>query len=303
MHADEVDTDSALVGRLLAEQFPQWADLTIEPVLPMGTDNALYRFGDDMVARLPRTERTGRRLEKVRLWLPRLGSSLPLAVPVQLAEGAPAEGYPFAWSVYTWLKGENATFERIADLSQLATDLAQFVADLQGIDPAGGPTPGEHNFFRGVPLAARDQSTRASIAALAGAIDVEATTAAWEAALHAPVWERPPVWIHGDLDSRNLLAEEGRVSAVIDWDGLGVGDPACDVMVVWKMLSADTRGIFRSALSIDDATWARSRGWALSQAVNALSYYTPETNAVLVSESQRWLAEVLADLSSDDGYP
>ncbi len=303
MHADEVDTDSALVGRLLAAQFPHWANLPIEPVLPMGTDNALYRLGDDMVARLPRTERTGRRLEKVRLWLPRLASSLPLAVPVQLAEGAPAEGYPFAWSVYTWLKGENATFERIADLSQLATDLAQFVADLQGIDPAGGPAPGEHNFFRGVPLAARDESTRASIAALAGAIDVEATTAAWEAALQAPVWERPPVWIHGDLDSRNLLAEKGRVSAVIDWDGLGVGDPACDVMVVWKMLSADTRGIFRSALSIDDATWARSRGWALSQALNALSYYTPETNAVLVSESQRWLAEVLADLSSDDGRP
>ncbi len=243
------------------------------------------------------------RLEKERRWLPRLAPSLPLAVPVPLAEGAPTEGYPFAWSVYTWLQGENATFENITDLSRLATDLAQFVADLQRIDPSGGPEPGEHNFFRGVPLAARDESTRASIAIIDRAIDVDAVTAAWEAALHAPAWERPPVWIHGDLDSRNLLAEEGRVSAVIDWGGLGVGDPACDVMVVWKVLTAETRDIFRSALAIDDATWARSRGWALSQALNVLSYYTAESNAVLVSESQRWLAEVLADLSSDDGRP
>ena len=303
MHADEVDTDPALVRRLLAAEFPEWADLPIEPVLPMGTDNALYRLGGDMVARLPRTERTSRRLEKERRWLPRLGPKLPLAVPVPLAEGAPAEGYPFAWSVYTWLQGENATFERVTDLSQFATDLAQFVADLQRIDPSPGPPPGEHNFFRGVPLARRDESTRASIATLGRAIDVDAVTAAWEAALHAPAWERPSVWVHGDLDSRNLLAEQGRLSAVIDWGGLGVGDPACDVMVVWKVFTADTRDLFRTALSIDGATWARSRGWALSQAVDALAYYTPSTNAVLVSESQRWLAEVLADLSSDHGHP
>jgi aminoglycoside phosphotransferase (APT) family kinase protein len=294
MHADEVDTDPGLVGRLLNEQFPHWANLPIEPVLPMGTDNALYRLGDDMVARLPRTERTSRRLEKERLWLPRLAPRLPLPAPVPFGEGAPGQGYPFTWSVYSWLKGDNATFERITDLGQLAIDLARFVADLQRIDPAGGPPPGEHNFFRGVPLAMRDESTRTSIATLGRAIDVDAVTAAWEAALHAPAWEHPPVWIHGDLDSRNLLAEEGRISAVIDWGGLGVGDPACDVMVVWKMLSPETRDVFRTALSIDDATWARSRGWGLSQAVDVLAYYTPETNAVLVSESQRWMAEILA---------
>jgi aminoglycoside phosphotransferase (APT) family kinase protein len=102
------------------------------------------------------------------------------------------------------------------------------------------------------------------------------------------------VWIHGDLDSRNLLALDGRLSAVIDWGSLGVGDPACDVMVAWKVLSADSRDIFRTALSIDDATWARGRGWALSQALGALSYYTLETNPVLVRESRRWLVEVLA---------
>ena len=295
MHADEVDIDVSLVGRLLAAQFPQWAGLPIERVRPSGTDNAIYRLGDDMAVRLPRRERTSGTLEKERRWLPRLAPLLPLAVPVPLAEGMPAEDYPWKWSVYRWLEGENATVERITDLSQLATDLAQFVAALQRIDPTGGPSPGEHNFFRGAPLAGRDEATRAAIASLARAIDGGTVTAAWEAALRAPEWERPPVWVHGDLDLRNLLVERGRLRAVIDFGGLGVGDPACDVMVAWKVLSPDTRDIFRAELSVDEASWARGRGWALSQALIALAYYTLETNPVLVREAQRWMAEVLAD--------
>jgi aminoglycoside phosphotransferase (APT) family kinase protein len=295
MHADEVDTDRSLVGRLVAAQFPRWAELPIEPVPSAGTDNALYRLGDDMVVRLPRRERTNRTLEKERRWLPRLAPLLPLAVAVPLADGMPAEGYPFEWAVYPWLKGEDATMQRVTDLSQLASDLAQFVAALQQIDPTGGPSPGENNFFRGVPLAMRDAQTRAAIGSLSGAVDVGAVTAAWESALRSPEWEHPPVWIHGDLDLRNLLVEGGRLSAVIDWGGLAVGDPACDVMVAWKVLSADTRDIFRNALSVDGSTWARARGWALSQALVALSYYTLETNPVLVLEARRWMAEVLAD--------
>lgn len=296
MHADEVDIGAPLVRRLLAAQFPHWRDLPLEPVLPRGTDNALYRLGDDMVVRLPRRERTSATLEKECRWLPRLAPFLPLPVPVPLAEGLPGAGYPFKWSVYRWLKGDNAIVQPVADLSRLATDLARFIAALQQIAPAGGPAPGEHNFFRGIPLAGRDPATRASIAALAGEIDVDAVTAAWEEALRAPDWQRPPVWIHGDLDSRNLIVEDGRLSGVIDFGGLGVGDPACDVMVAWKVLSADARDIFRTELSVDEATWARSRGWALSQALIALAYYTLETNPVLVHEARRWMAEVLAHL-------
>jgi aminoglycoside phosphotransferase (APT) family kinase protein len=128
-----------------------------------------------------------------------------------------------------------------------------------------------------------------------GGIDTPTVSAVWDASLRAAEWTAPPVWIHGDLDARNLLVRDGRLSAVIDFGCLGVGDPACDVMAAWKMLSPDTREIFRSALSVDDATWARARGWALSQAVMALAYYTTETNAVLVHEARRWLAQVLAD--------
>jgi aminoglycoside phosphotransferase (APT) family kinase protein len=295
MHADEVHTDIPLVRGLIAAQFPQWAELAIETVPSWGTDNALYRLGDDMVVRLPRRRHNTAHLEKERRWLPRLAPLLPLAIPVPLGAGEPAERYPFAWSIYSWLEGETANVDPIADLGQAATGLAHFVAALQRFDPADGPPPGAHNSFRGVPLAARDEDTRSAIGSLAGTLDVGAATAVWETALRAPTWRRAPVWIHGDLDSRNLLVKDGRLSAVIDFGCLGLGDPAYDVMVAWKILSADTRDIFRNALSVDEATWARSRGLTLSQALMALNYYTSESNPVLVREAQRWLATVLAD--------
>jgi aminoglycoside phosphotransferase (APT) family kinase protein len=293
LHPDEVATDVALVDRLLAAQFPQWAGLAIEPVRSRGTDNALYRLGNDMVVRLPRRRRRTAALAKERLWLPRLARHLPLAVPLPLANGTPGEGYPFEWSVYRWLTGTDATRQRVVDESAFATVLARFVAALQRIEAADGPGPGEHNVFRGEPLARRDSATRSAIADLRDSIDVDAVTSVWEAALEVPAWEQPPVWVHGDLDLRNLLVERGRLSAVIDWGCLGVGDPACDLAVAWKALSEEARPVFRSALASDDATWSRACGWALSQALGALSYYTLETNRPLVLEARRWLAEVL----------
>lgn len=294
MHADEVDTDVLLVDRLIAAQFPQWANLPIEPVPSAGTDNALYRLGADMVVRLPRIHWAVDQVDKEQQWLPRLAPLLPFAIPVPLAKGTPAEGYPWNWSVYPWVEGENATIERIADPRQMARDLAHFITALQRIDSTGGPLSGTHNVSRGVPLATRDAATRAAIASLDGMLDTEAATAAWDAALQAPVWDGPPVWFHGDLQSGNLLAVEGRLSAVIDFGCLGVGDPACDAMVAWSYFSADTREDFRVALAVDDATWARGRGWALSVGLIALPYYQ-STNPVLAGISRYAIDQVLAD--------
>ncbi len=264
MHADEVDTDHSLVKRLLASQFPQWADLPIEPVPSAGTDNALYRLGDDKVVRLPRIQAATGQVDKEHRWLQGFTPHLPLAIPLPLAKGLPGEGYPWHWSVYSWIGGQNATIERIADPCQAATDLADFITALQKIDPTYGPHPGPHNSYRGVPLGERDPQTRAAIAALSGTLDTGAVTEAWGAALQAPAWREPPVWIHGDLQSGNLLAQDGRIRAVIDFGCLGVGDPACDLQVAWNLLSAETRDVLRGALQVDDATWARGRGWALS---------------------------------------
>jgi aminoglycoside phosphotransferase (APT) family kinase protein len=201
MHADEVDTDVALVRGLLAAQFPQWADLPIAPVPSAGTDNALYRLGDDMVVRLPRIHWAVGQVGKEQQWLPRLAPLLPLAIPAPLAMGRPGQGYPWHWSVYHWLEGENATLERIADLCQAATDLAQFIAALQRIDPVGGPAPGRHNSERGVPLATRDARTRAAIAALHGTLDAGIVTAAWEAAFRHP---HGAVRLSGSMATCNL---------------------------------------------------------------------------------------------------
>jgi aminoglycoside phosphotransferase (APT) family kinase protein len=182
MHDDERAIDVSLVVRLLAAQFPQWAALPIEPVRSPGTDNAIYRLGDDMAVRLPRIEGATGQLEKEHQWLPRLAPLLPLPIPAPLAMGMPAEGYPWRWSVYRWLEGEAATMDRIADPRQAATSLGEFVGALQRIDPAGGPSPAASNSFRGVPLAVRDAATRAAIATLRGALDAGRLTVTWEAA-------------------------------------------------------------------------------------------------------------------------
>jgi len=294
MHIGEQDVDAALVGRLLAAQFPQWADLPIVPFHSAGTDNALYRLGSDMVVRLPHIEGATGQIDKEQRWLPRLAPHLPLAVPVPRASGVPGEGYPWQWSVYPWLPGENATIVPITDPDRAALDLAHFIAALQRIDSTDGPPPGPHNFFRGVPLSTRDAQTRTAIATLHGMLDTDAVTEAWEVALQAPAWGGPPVWIHGDLQPLNLLVQQGRLSAVIDFGGLGVGDPACDLMVAWNLLSAHTRDVLRAALPVDDATWARGRGWALSMGLIALPYYQ-STNPVLAGIARRAIAEVLAD--------
>jgi aminoglycoside phosphotransferase (APT) family kinase protein len=294
MHDDEVETDAALVSRLLADQFPQWANLPVRPVPSGGTDNSLYRLGDDMAVRLPRIHWAVGQVEKEREWLPRLASLLPLAIPVPLERGAPGEGYPWHWSVNHWLDGENATLERLHNPRQAAVELAQFILALQRIETDGGPLAGPHNFDRGVPLVKRDDAVRAALAALKGIIDTDTATAVWENALEAPVWNAPPVWVHGDLQSGNMLAANGKLSAVIDFGGLGVGDPACDLIVAWNLFSGESREAFRTKLAVDDATWRRGRGWALSIGLIALPYYL-HTSPSMVDYARHTISEVLAE--------
>jgi aminoglycoside phosphotransferase (APT) family kinase protein len=249
----------------------------------------LYRLGNDMAVRLPRIDWAVEGVDKEHEWLPRLAPLLPVAIPVPLAKGMPAEGYPWPWSVYRWLGGENPTIDRIADPDSLAKDLARFVEALHRIDPTGGPPA-----TRGVPLAMRDHPTRTAIADLQGTIDTHATTIAWDAALQTPAWSGPSVWVHGDLAPGNLLLQDGRLTAVIDFAGLGVGDPACDLMVAWNLLPANARNVFRADLGVDDTTWGRGRGWALSVALIQLPYYR-DTNPALAASARHVIREVLAD--------
>ncbi len=291
MHANEAATDEFLVGRLLATQFPQWADRSIARVESAGTDNALYRLGDDMVVRLPRIHWAVDQVDKEHQWLPRLAPFLPLAIPVPLAMGEPGEGYPWRWSVYQWLEGKNATIDCITNPCQAAISLAKFITALQRIDATDGPLAADFN-VRGCPLAMRDLDTRKAIAALQGMIDTDAVTKAWETALQAPEWDRKPVWFHGDMLPGNLLFERGRLNAVIDFGGLCVGDPACDLMIAWGLFSGESRDVFRTTLAVDDATWARGRGHALSQALIFIPYYL-NTNPVGVGNARHMIDNIL----------
>jgi aminoglycoside phosphotransferase (APT) family kinase protein len=288
-----LDISVSLVEKLIAAQFPQWANLPIEPVAFGGVDNRTFHLGEDMSVRLPSAEGYSAQVEKEHQWLPKLAPLLPLPIPIPLAMGIPADGYPWHWSIYHWLEGENAAIEHIVDRCQFAIALAQFLAALQRIDPTGGPPPGLHNFFRGGLLTVYDADTRRSIAILDGEIDTNAVTAVWEAALKA-TWHGSPVWFHGDVSAANLLVKMGQLSAVIDFGCSGVGDPACDLTIAWTLLSGESREAFRAAVPVDDATWARGRGWALWKALITLVECI-KTNPLEAGKARYVIDEVLAD--------
>ena len=174
MHADEVHTDDVLVRRLLTTQLPEWASLPIERVPSSGTDNALYRLGDDMVVRLPRIQWAVAGLERELEWLPQLAPHLPVEIPTPLAKGSPDDEYPWPWAVYRWLDGENPLIGQAPDSASFAAELAAFLRVLQRVVLAGPPTR------RGKPLRTQNDAARAALAELGGEIDVAAATSAWE---------------------------------------------------------------------------------------------------------------------------
>lgn len=192
MDAERLVIDETLARRLVTTQFPNWADLPVRPLARGGWDNRTFHLGEHMLVRLPSAADYVAQVEKEQQWLPRLAPLLPLPIPAPLAIGEPADGYPCRWSIYRWLEGDAATPERIADLCDFTTSLAQFLIALQRIDSTGGPPPGSHNFHRGGPLTTYDAETRRALAVLQGTVDVDAATEVWEAAL-ATTWGKSVV--------------------------------------------------------------------------------------------------------------
>jgi aminoglycoside phosphotransferase (APT) family kinase protein len=267
IHDDEREIDDALVRSLVDEQFPTWSDLTLERAGD-GTVNVIYRLGDELAVRLPRRSDVDDKEERILLTLE---SRLPVEIPRFVARGR-------EFTVHTWLKGELPHGKLPAD------DVAALVRALRtlggdGPEPAGG---------RGRPLHERDDAVRDALRR----VDAPGALELWEASLRAPEWHGAPVWIHCDLDGRNVLTREGRLTGVLDWGGAGVGDPALDVMAAWKLVASEERERFRALLDVDDATWLRAKGWAVSQALIALGYYTLENYPPLVHEARSWLAEL-----------
>ncbi|MET7717880.1 aminoglycoside phosphotransferase family protein [Streptomyces sp. NPDC005407] len=293
MHPGLHPIDDDLVRQLIAGQFPQWSGLAVERFPSGGTVNAMYRLGDGMVVRLPLVNGGAKDVSMEQEWLPRLAPRLTTAIPEVLGAGEPAEGYPWPWSVYRWLAGENPQAGALGEPGLLAKDLAEFVAAMRSITLPGAPVA-----YRGGPVASLDASTRAAIEELRGipqeGVDCDAAAAVWEDTLRAPGWDGPPVWLHADLMPGNLLVDGGRLTSVIDFGCMGVGDPACDLFPAWNLLPADAREVFREALGVDDATWNRGRGRTLSQALIALPYYR-WTNPAMAHNARHVIRAVLGE--------
>jgi aminoglycoside phosphotransferase (APT) family kinase protein len=293
VHSDQLRIDRALVRGLVDDQFPEWAGLGLSRVVSTGTENAMYRLGADLAVRLPLRPTKAEQVRKERRWLPSLARSLPLPIPVPVGHGEPSRQYPSPWTVCRWLPGTDAVAPGPADLDETARRLAAFVLALRAVDTADGPAPGPHNFWRGVALSERDEQTRAALVQCEGLIDTDAAAQRWERDLAAAVHSGDPVWVHGDLTPANLLLENGRLTAVIDWGGLGVGDPAADLLPAWNLFTGASRRTFRAAVGADDDQWARARGLALSVALVALPYYL-NTNAAMARWARDVIREVLA---------
>jgi aminoglycoside phosphotransferase (APT) family kinase protein len=295
MHADQIDVPAELVRRLLQEQFPQLAELSLEEVDSAGTVNALFRLGRDLLVRLPLTPRGNEGVRHEHAWLPWFAGRLPVRVPVLRGAGEPSLGYPCPWSVLEWIDGSVPDAGDLADPDGLATDLGVLVTAIRRLDPAGAPPA-----YRGQPIRTADVDVRVALAEIAAdpdlrqEVDVAAATAAWGEVLAVPDWSSAPVWIHSDLLPGNLLVADGRLVGLLDLAESGLGDPACDAMIAWSLLPARGREIFRAAAGFDDATWARGRGWALSGALGGVRYYR-RTNPAMADLARRQLRSVLKD--------
>ncbi|WP_439577796.1 aminoglycoside phosphotransferase family protein [Elioraea sp.] len=285
--------DAALARRLVAAQFPHWANLIVTPVEPGGWCNRTFRLGAEMAVRLPSADRYVPQVEKEQRWLPALAPALPVSIPRPVAKGQPTAYYPWPWSVFAWIEGETASDAAIPDLPSFAADLAAVLRALWHADTTGGPLPGAHNFHRGGALAAYDSETRLALERLGNTIDRATAMRAWDGALAAE-WTGQPVWVHGDLSAGNVLIRNGRLSALLDFGNLAVGDPACDLAIAWTFLDRQAASAFLNSLAPDEGTLARARGWVLWKALIVLAGL-PGTDARQVEAASRALARVLAD--------
>jgi aminoglycoside phosphotransferase (APT) family kinase protein len=296
----DVVISAPLVAALIAAQFPAWADLTIRPVEVDGSDNRTFRLGESMAVRLPSTQACAPQIDKEHRWLPVLARQLHVPIPEPLALGSPSDLFPWPWSVRRWLPGQPATSDRVGDLTAFATDLAGFLCQLADIDPTGGPPPGAHNFLRGAHLGVYAADTRSAIAALGTGIDGRRAAAVWDGAV-VTTWQHPGVWLHGDVTPSNVLALNGRLSAVIDFGGCAVGDPACDLAIAWTAFAGTSRAVFRDQMAVDDGTWARARGWALWKALMTLLKGPGAAEAARTRFGWRWpVHEVVEQILKDD---
>ena len=289
MHANEFNVDLNLVKGLINEQFPEYSMLAISPLNSVGTVNNIYRLGDEFYIRLPRVM-DWIDIDKELKWIPHLASHLTLKIPEPIAMGQPNASYPAKWAIYRWINGSEYSDELIHDEGEAAKDLSNFVNELRAIEvPIDAPKAGRS------PLLDLNKKTIEAIEAAKDVLDVDRVISAWEDSCQASVWSGHAVWIHADLLRTNLLVNSGRLTAVIDFGSVGVGDPAFDLIPAWSIFSSSGRKIFQYHINENKDTWLRARGYALHQALLIIPYYR-ETFPKFVNHAKKTINEILQDI-------
>lgn len=270
LHADEIHVADELVRRLVDEQFPEWSALALRRLPPTGTDNQLFRLGEELLVRMPRIHWAADDAVWEHTWLPRLAPHLPLTIPAPVALGEPGGDYPWRWTVVPWIEGEEPTPERL-DPEEWATSLAGFVRACREVPGMAGPVA---TSGRGGPIAALEDSVREwTDRADEVLVSRGGVLAVLEDALSAPPHRGDPVWFHGDLHEGNLLVRGGLLAAVIDWGTAGRGDPAIELNAMWGYLPEHVSDLYRDELGLDEAAYRRGRGFALAPAISGMTYY------------------------------
>ncbi|REF31187.1 aminoglycoside phosphotransferase (APT) family kinase protein [Calidifontibacter indicus] len=276
LHADEVSITIDDARRLVDGQCPQWRSMPLSPA-GHGTDNQMFRLGNEFLVRLPRRPGTAKDVAKEQDWLPRLAPRLPQQIPEPVFRGAADDEYPFAWSVLRWIDGAEPDESTVDDWAQFGRDLAEFVEALHGIDPGDARAEGALEWYRGRRLAefvADGHDVIEQVRGLDGLVDLDVHAVAdeWHRIASVPDPVVPDVLLHGDLRSANLLARDGKLAAVIDFGALNIGNPTAEHAAVWQ-LPRDARVAYRERLGVDDDSWQRARAWAIFVSLLAMPYY------------------------------
>ncbi|MEE4493952.1 aminoglycoside phosphotransferase family protein [Streptomyces sp. BE230] len=275
LHENEIRVDEAVVRSLLREQQPEWSALPISPA-GEGTDNRMYRLGDQLLMRLPRTPDNAKAVRKEQTWLPRLAPHIPCHIPEPVHVGTPSSAFPLAWSVYRWIDGDEAGLGSVTDWPAFGADLAAIVQSLHSTPLMGATRQGELSWYRGGGLQSCDRWISEcfdNCRMIEGLdIDIAHLRHLWHGALALPEPSGHHVWLHGDLKPSNLLVQQGKLHAVIDFGALSVGFPDAEHSPLWD-LPPGARQAYWDAISLDNETWLRARAWAIAVGVSGVSYY------------------------------
>ncbi len=282
-----VNITLTLVKKLIAHQWPEYNHLPIYEVEKQGHDNRTYRLGNDLLIRMPTDEPYALKVPKEHELLPKLATHLSVIIPKPIKMGLPSKDYPYPFSIYQWLEGQSANHLRVDNkaLEHIAAQLAVFLKELQSIQDLDGPHPGQHNWWRGDHVSVYGQNAKTQITHLTTIIDSQAGLALWQKAC-ATKWQKHSVWIHGDFAAGNILIKDNKLNAVIDFGGMGIGDPACDLVIAWTYLSGNARDIFIKTMDLDEDTWLRAKAWALWKATFELCQIEDKSSPAAIRQKK-----------------